>query len=118
MILKNKTLDERCLEIYEEDVMSGNEILIITVYCTKVDGGVWQFPCPQIWNAVIYNKYREKYDAQILAFRNDCESITGEKGSIILNQINDLSGDNVIMMNAIDELCQMLLENNSPETVV
>ena len=90
MILRNKALDERCLEIYEEDIMSSTEILILTVYCTKVDNGLWQFPPPQIWNETVYAKYKENYDAQVIAFRNDCESITGEKGSIILAEINDI----------------------------
>lgn len=104
MILKNKALDERCLEIYEEDIMSGNEILILTVYCTKIDDGLWQFPQPQIWNEVIYNKYKEKYDEQILAFRNDCENLTIEKGSILSNEIESLKQELSLTQNALNSL--------------
>lgn len=104
MILKNKSLDERCLEIYEEDIMSGNEILILSVYCTKVNNGMWQFPQPQIWNEVIYNKYKEKYDAQILAFRNDCENLTSEKGSVLSNEIESLKQELSITQTALNEI--------------
>ena len=104
MILKNKSLDERCLEIYEEDIVGGNEILILSVYCTKVDNGVWQFPQPQIWNEVIYNKYKEKYNEQILSFRNDCEALEGEKGSIVSTEINNLKQELEATQNALNEL--------------
>lgn len=104
MITKNKSLDERCLEIYEDDVMNNCEILIVSVYCTRVNNGMWQFPAPQIWNETIYNKYREKYDAQIVAFRNDCESITVEKGSILMDQLADLQEELNTTQAAINEL--------------
>lgn len=104
MILKNKSLDERCLEIYEEDIMSGNEVLILSVYCTKVNNAMWQFPQPQIWNEVIYNKYKEKYDAQVLAFRNDCENITTEKGSILSSEIENLKQELSLTQNAVNDL--------------
>ena len=104
MILENKSLDERCLEIYEEDMINGGKVLILTVYCTKVGSGVWQFPAPQIWNEKIYENYKEKYDGQILAFRNDCENLTSEKGSILSSEIETLKQELEITQNALNEL--------------
>ena len=104
MILKNKYLDERSLEIYEEDLINGGEVLVLTVYCTKVNNEVWQFPQPQIWNEVIYNKYKEKYDEQILSFRNDCESLEGKKGSIVSTEIIHLKQELEVTQNALNEL--------------
>ena len=37
MILKNKFLDERKLEIYEEDLINDSEVLVLVVYCVKRD---------------------------------------------------------------------------------
>lgn len=104
MIIKNKSLDERCLEIYEEDIVGGNEILILSVYCTRINDGLWQFPQPQIYNETIYAKYKEKYDEQILAFRNDCESLEGEKGSIVSIELDNLKQEIELTQNALNEL--------------
>ncbi len=104
MILKNKSLDERCLEIYEEDIVGGNEILILNVYCTRINDGLWQFPQPQIYNEIIYAKYKEKYDEQILAFRNDCENLTTEKGSVLANEIENLKTELTVTQDALNEI--------------
>ena len=50
MLLKNGFLDERKLEIYEEDFINNSEVLVLIVYCVKRDGGVWEMPSPQIFN--------------------------------------------------------------------
>lgn len=107
MILKNKSLDERCLEIYEEDMINGEEVLILVVYCNKVDNGLWQFPAPQIFNETIYNKYKEKYDDKILAFRNDCEGLTSDVGSLLITEIETLKEDAIATQNALNELLFM-----------
>lgn len=104
MILKNKSLDERCLEIYEEDMINGGKVLILTVYCTKVNNEVWQFPAPQIYNETVYNNYKEKYDEQILAFRNDCQGITGEVGSVLSSEIETLKAESIVTQTAINEM--------------
>lgn len=104
MILKNKSLDERCLEIYEDDMINGGKVLILTVYCTKVDNGVWQFPAPQIINETVYNNYKDKYDEQILAFRNDCENLTTEVGSVLSSEIEKLKLESIATQNAINEI--------------
>ena len=41
MLLKNRFLDERKLEIYEEDFINNSEVLVLIVYCVKRDGGMW-----------------------------------------------------------------------------
>lgn len=114
MILKNETLDERCLEIYEEDRVNNSQILILKVYGIRRNSGLWEFPQPQIFNDTIYNNYKNEYDEKILSFRNDCENLTSDKGSILQSQITTLSNENAIMMKAIDELCQMILQSETP----
>lgn len=104
MILKNKSLDERCLEIYEEDMINGGKVLILTVYCTKIDNGVWQLPAPQVYNETVYFNYKDKYDKQILAFRNDCQNITAEIGSILSSEIENLKLEIDTTQNALNEI--------------
>lgn len=104
MILENKSLDERQLNIYEEDMINGGKVLILTVYCTKVNNEVWQFPAPQVYNETVYNNYKDKYDEQILAFRNDCENVTGEVGSVLSNEIETLKAESIVTQTAINEM--------------
>ena len=59
MIIKNGHLDERKLEIYEEDLVNDSEILVLVVYCVQRNGGVWEMPSPQIINPSLYFAYKE-----------------------------------------------------------
>ena len=102
MILKNKFLDERKLEIYEEDFINNSEVLVLIVYCVKRDGGMWEMPSPQIFNENLYNKYKDKYDEQVTAFRNDCTGVTDV--SLIENRFENIESQMEIMKTAFDEL--------------
>lgn len=102
MILKNKFLDERKLEIYEEDLINDSEVLVLVVYCVKRDGGMWEMPSPQIFNENLYNKYKDKYDEQVTAFRNDCSGTSD--ASLIENRFENIESQMEIMQTAFDEL--------------
>lgn len=102
MILKNKFLDERKLEIYEEDLINNSEVLVLVVYCVKRDGGMWEMPSPQIFNENLYNKYKAKYDEQVTAFRNDCAGTSD--ASLIENRFENIESQMEIMKTAFDEL--------------
>lgn len=102
MILKNGFLDERKLEIYEEDLVNNTEILVLVVYCVKRDKGMWEMPSPQILNENLYNKYKDKYDEKITAFRNDCTGTSD--ASLIENRFENIESQMEIMKTAFDEL--------------
>lgn len=104
MITEYKNLDERCLSIYEYDMVNGGKALIINVYCTKRDNGVWELPAPQIFNDTVYQANKASYDEAIQAFRNDCVGSVDENTSVILNEIESLKQDNEIIMLAIADL--------------
>ena len=102
MLLRNKFLDERKLEIYEEDLINNSEVLVLVVYCVKRDGGMWEMPSPQIFNENLYNKYKDKYDEQVTAFRNDCSGTSD--ASLIENRFANIESQMEIMKTAFDEL--------------
>ena len=102
MLLKNGFLDERKLEIYEEDFINNTEVLVLIVYCVKRDGGMWEMPSPQIFNENLYNKYKDKYDEQVTAFRNDCAGTSD--ASLIENRFENIESQMEIMKTAFDEL--------------
>lgn len=102
MLLKNKFLDERKLEIYEEDLINNTEVLVLVVYCVKRDGGMWEMPSPQIFNENLYNKYKDKYDEQVTAFRNDCSGTSD--ASLIESRFTNIESQMEIMKTAFDEL--------------
>ena len=102
MLLKNGFLDERKLEIYEEDFINNSEVLVLIVYCVKRDGGMWEMPSPQIFNENLYNKYKDKYDEQVMAFRNDCSGVTDV--SLMENRFENIESQMEIMKTAFDEL--------------
>lgn len=104
MNIKSESRIENKLNIFEEDIVNGGKILILTIYTIKENDGVWQFPSPQIFNEDIYNRYKDKYDAQIVAFRNDCENLTEEKGSVLANEIESLKQELSVTQNAINEI--------------
>ena len=54
MVTEYNSLDERSLSIYEYDMINGGKALILKVYCTKRDNGVWELPVPQIFNNNVY----------------------------------------------------------------
>ena len=102
MILKNKFLDERKLEIYEEDLVNDTEILVLVVYCVRRDdSAIWEMPSPQIFNSSLYEKYKDKYDEQVTAFRNDCSGVSD--ASLIENRFLVLEEEMEIMQTAFDE---------------
>lgn len=102
MFLRNRFLDERKLEIYEEDFINNTEVLVLVVYCVKRDGGMWEMPSPQIFNETLYNKYKDKYDEQIIAFRNDCAGTSD--ASLIESRFTDIEMQMEIMQQAFDGL--------------
>ena len=102
MLLKNRFLDERKLEIYEEDLINDSEVLVLVVYCVKRDGGMWEMPSPQIFNENLYNKHKDKYDEQVTAFRNDCSGTSD--ASLVENRFENIESQMEIMKTAFDEL--------------
>ena len=104
MLTEFNSLDERCLTIYEYDMVNGGKALILKVYCTKRDNGVWELPAPQIFNNTVYQANRTSYDNAVQAFRNDCVGSVDESTSVILNEIESLKQDNEMIMLAIADL--------------
>ena len=108
MITEYNSLDERCLSIYEYDMVNGSKVLILKVYCTKRDNGVWELPAPQIFNDTIYQANRTTYDNAVQAFRNDCLGSVDESSSVILTEIESLKQDNEMIMLAIADLASTI----------
>ena len=102
---------EKQLIISEIDMVNGGDVIILIAYAIKDDNNLFTFPEAQVYNQEVYNRNKEVYDAQILAFRNDCENMTEEdKGSILADEISSLKEDNKIIMMAISELADLILE--------
>ena len=108
MLTEFNSLDERCLSIYEYDMVNGGKALILKVYCVKRDNGVWELPAPQIFNSSVYQANRASYDDAVQAFRNDCVGSVDESTSAILNEIESLKQDNEIIMLAIADLASTI----------
>ena len=108
MITEYNSLDERCLSIYEYDMVNGSKVLILKVYCTKRDNGVWELPAPQIFNSTVYQANKASYDEAVQAFRNDCMGSVDESTSAILNEIESLKQDNETIMLAIADLASTI----------
>ena len=100
---------EKCLTITETDMVNGGEVTILVAYAIKNDEGIFTFPDIQIYNQDVYNRNKDIYNAQILAFRNDCENMTEDKGSVLADEILSLKEDNKLIMLAIDELANLIL---------
>lgn len=90
MILKTDILEERCLEIYEQDIINNRKVLILKVYCVRKNNEIWEFPSPQIFNQDVYEENKEEYNSKILSFRNDCQNENESNLSLILEEIDDL----------------------------
>ena len=108
MLTEFNSLDERCLSIYEYDMVNGGKALILKVYCVKRDNGVWELPAPQIFNSSVYQANRASYDEAVQAFRNDCMGSVDESTSAILNEIESLKQDNEMIMLAIADLASTI----------
>lgn len=108
MITEYNSLDERCLSIYEHDMVNGSEVLILKVYCTKRDNGVWELPAPQIFNKTVYEANKVSYDDAVQAFRNDCLGSVNESSSVILTEIDSLKKDNEMIMLAVADLASAI----------
>ena len=107
---------EKCLTISETDMINGGEAIILIAYAIKNDNGVFTFPDTQIYNTEVFERNKDIYNAQVLAFRNDCENMTEEdKGSILADEISSLKEDNKIIMLAIDELANIVLSEKESE---
>ena len=106
---------EKCLSITETDMINGGEVTILIAYAIKDNDGVFTFPDTQIYNQEVYERNKEMYNAQVLAFRNDCENMTEDKGSILADEISSLKEDNKIIMLAIDELASIVLSEKEGE---
>ena len=104
MLTEFNSLDERCLTIYEYDMVNGGKAIILKVYCTKRNNGVWELPAPQIFNNTVYQNNKVNYDEAVQAFRNDCMGSVDESTSVILNEIESLKQDNEMIMLAIADL--------------
>ena len=108
MLTEFNSLDERCLSIYEYDMVNGGKALILKVYCTKRDNGVWELPAPQIFNDTVYQANKVSYDDAVQAFRNDCLGSVNESSSVILTEIDSLKKDNEMIMLAIADLASTM----------
>ena len=101
---------EKWISITETDMINGGEVMILTAYAIKSNDGIYTFPEVQIYNEEVYNRNKAVYDAQILAFRNDCENMTEDKGSVLADEILALKQDNQMIMLAISDLANLILE--------
>ena len=108
MLTEYDSLDERSLSIYEYDMVNGGKVLILKVYCTKRNNGVWELPAPQIFNSAVYQANKASYDDAVQAFRNDCVGSVDESTSVILNEIESLKQDNETIMLAIADLASTI----------
>ena len=108
MLTEFNSLDERCLTIYEYDMVNGGKALILKVYCIKRDNGVWELPAPQIFNNTVYQNDKVNYDNAVQAFRNDCVGSVDESTSVMLNEIESLKKDNEMIMLAIADLASTI----------
>lgn len=108
MVTEYNSLDERSLSIYEYDMVNGGKALILKVYCTKRDNGVWELPAPQIFNKTVYDANKVSYDDAVQAFRNDCVGSVDESTSVMLNEIESLKKDNEMIMLAIADLASTI----------
>ena len=106
---------EKQLTITETDMINGGEVTILIAYAIKNDEGVFTFPDTQVYNQEVFERNKDIYNAQILAFRNDCENMTEDKGSVLENEISSLKEDNKIIMLAIDELASIVLSGEEGE---
>ena len=106
---------EKQLTITETDMINGGEVTILIAYAIKNDEGVFTFPDTQVYNQEVFERNKDIYNAQILAFRNDCENMTEDKGSILADEISSLKEDNKIIMLAIDELASIVLSGEEGE---
>ena len=104
MLTEYDSLDERSLSIYEYDMVNGGKVIILKVYCTKRNNGVWELPAPQIFNKTVYEANKVSYDNAVQAFRNDCLGSVDESTSVILTEIDSLKKDNEMIMLAIADL--------------
>lgn len=108
MLTEYDSLDERSLSIYEYDMVNGGKVLILKVYCTKRNNGVWELPAPQIFNKTVYEANKVSYDDAVQAFRNDCLGSVNENSSVILTEIDSLKKDNEMIMLAIADLASTM----------
>ena len=108
MLTEYDSLDERSLSIYEYDMVNGGKVLILKVYCTKRNNGVWELPAPQIFNKTVYEANKVSYDNAVQAFRNDCLGSVDESTSVILTEIDSLKKDNEMIMLAIADLASTI----------
>lgn len=108
MLTEYDSLDERSLSIYEYDMVNGGKVLILKVYCTKRNNGVWELPAPQIFNKTVYEANKVSYDDAVQAFRNDCVGSVDESTSVILTEIDSLKKDNEMIMLAIADLASTI----------
>lgn len=106
---------EKQLTITETDMINGGEVTILIAYAIKNNDGLYTFPDIQVYNEEVYNRNKAVYDAQILAFRNDCENMTEDKGSVLADEILSLKEDNKLIMLAIDELANLILNGEESE---
>lgn len=92
MINKRFSSIEERLDIYEEDFVNNQDILILTCYAIKKNDNLWEFPSIQFWGngEEVYKKNKEKYDEVIMAFRNDCIGIEYENASLLSMEIEKI----------------------------
>lgn len=64
---------EKTLNITENDVVNGGEVLVLVAYAIKENEDLYSFPSPQIFSKEIYEKNKTEYDNAVKEFRAKCE---------------------------------------------
>lgn len=73
MNIKEDIRVEKTLNITENDVVNGGEVLVLVAYAIKENDDLYSFPSPQIFNKEIYEKNKTEYDNAVKEFRAKCE---------------------------------------------
>jgi hypothetical protein len=73
MNIKEDIRVEKTLNITENDVLNGGEVLVLVAYAIKENEDLYSFPSPQIFSKEIYEKNKTEYDNAVKEFRAKCE---------------------------------------------
>lgn len=73
MNIKEDIRVEKTLNITENDVVNGGEVLVLVAYAIKENEDLYSFLSPQIFSNEIYEKNKTEYDNAVKGFRAKCE---------------------------------------------
>ena len=73
MNIKEDIRVEKTLNITENDVLNGGEVLVLVAYAVKENEDLYSYPAPQIFNKEVYEKNKTEYDNAVKEFRTKCE---------------------------------------------